>query len=274
MNLDTGLVESDQRLLRDRRYFFGRRAAFLYELMGRVFRNATDWRFMNYGYAPEGGAGLDLRPEDQAERYCAELYHLVASQADVTGLDVLDVGSGRGGGASLVHRYLGPRSTTGMDIAESAVAFCRKVHGGIEGLSYRQGDSMDMPFQDGSFDVVLNVESAHCYPDRQAFLAEVLRVLRPGGYFLHTDFTAVGARPDPGVIAAGFDEVGAHDITAGVVRALNLDHDRRHQLIHRRIPFGFRKLFGLWAGTRDSWIYDDFAAGRRRYIVCRARKPQ
>ena len=42
-------------------------------------------------------------------------------------------------------------------------------------------------------DVVLNVESSHCYGSMPRFLAEVRRVLEPRGYFLHADFRARSA---------------------------------------------------------------------------------
>ena len=48
-------------------------------------------------------------------------------------------------------------------------------------------DSEDLPFPDDSFDAVINIESSHTYPNFSRFLAEVARVLRPGGHFLYTD---------------------------------------------------------------------------------------
>ena len=63
---------------------------------------------MNYGWAsldPTASA-LTLRPEDEPNRYCIQLYHRVASVVDLCGSDVLEVGCGRGRGASYVMRYL------------------------------------------------------------------------------------------------------------------------------------------------------------------------
>ena len=58
-----------------------------------------DWTFMNYGFAPSAGAPLPLEPVDEIDRYCIQLYHHVASAVDLAGREVLEVGSGRGGGA-------------------------------------------------------------------------------------------------------------------------------------------------------------------------------
>lgn len=258
--------------IRDFSYFHGNRAKKVYEFLGRRYAQTDDWRFMNYGYAFDEGDEIQLRPEDERERYCAQLYHIVAAQADLTGGQVLDVGSGRGGGASYVHRYLGPASTTGMDLAESAVAFCQRVYAGIPGLDYRAGDAMAMPFADASFDAVINVESSHCYPDRAAFFAEVLRVLKPGGSFLYTDFTKPDQPEDRAIDDAGFASITERDVTPGIVRALDADDQRRREDIRRQIPFGLRWLGNLWSGRPGSWIYRDFANGRRKYIVRHARK--
>ena len=180
--------------MRERKVFHGKRARFLYELMGKAFKKAEHWRFMNYGYAFENEADNPvLEVTDEAERTCAQLYHVVASQIDLTGKRLLDVGSGRGGGASHMHRYLKPAETVGMDLASSAVAQCERVFAGINGLTDQQGDSLDMPFGACSFDAVTNVESSHCYPDFGQFLRAVHRVLKPGGSFLYTDFTPSGS---------------------------------------------------------------------------------
>ncbi len=261
--------------------FFGSRARFLYELISWHLRNATDLRFMNYGYAfDEGEPQPVLRAEDEPERYCAQLYHVVASQADLAGKRVLDIGSGRGGGASYVHRYLGTRQMVGCDLAQQAVGFCRRVHGGIDGLSFRQGNAMDMPFADGEFDAVINVESSHCYPDRQAFLKEVFRVLKPGGSFLYTDFTPPREPPGraheralSGLNEAGFADIRSTDITQNIVCGLERDTERRTKEIDRRFPRGTRRAVRLWAGVPGSWIYRDFAEGRRIYMMYWATRP-
>ncbi|MCB2130033.1 MAG: class I SAM-dependent methyltransferase [Rhodobacteraceae bacterium] len=264
--------------LRDKRYFFGSRARFLYELIGWQFRNAHHLRFMNYGYDGPHAAGLPpLDPDDAQERYCVSLYHAVAAQTDLSGARILDVGSGRGGGLRFVHRHHGPEISIGLDLAVQAVRFCNRLYRDTKGLTFLHGDATALPFAAAEFDAVLNVESAHCYPDRPAFFANVARVLKPGGTFLHADFTAAGSPPDTELQktetelrAAGFRDITFADITDGIVRGLDRDSDRRHREIGKRFPLGTRKLAALWAGTQGSWIYEDFRTGRRRYFMCRA----
>jgi ubiquinone/menaquinone biosynthesis C-methylase UbiE len=64
--------------------------------------------------------------------------------------------------------------------------FCRKKHQ-LPGLDFVHGSAEELPFADQSFDAVVNVEASHCYPELPRFLAEVARVLRPGGHFLYAD---------------------------------------------------------------------------------------
>jgi len=266
------------RYLGERRVFFGRRARVLYELIGWNLRNDADLCFMNYGY-DDGVQRPDLAPPDEAERYCAQLYHAVAGQTDLSGKRVLDIGSGRGGGASYLQRYLGPRNTVGVDLSRQAIGFCNRVHGRVDGLSFVRGDAMALPFGDGAFDVATNVESAHCYTDRPAFLRAVARVLRPGGQFLFADFTPLKVAPAAATDqlvadfeAAGFAVDRVSDITPGILRGLEGDEARRRREIGRRFPPGTRRLARLWAGLPGSTIYRDFAEGRRVYVMLRATK--
>lgn len=263
------------RRLRERQVFHGARAKVLYELIGWLCRNDTDLVFMNYGYAdPRPGAGCVTAG---AERYSAQLYHAVASRAPLAGKRVLDIGSGRGGGAAHIHRHFSPRETVGCDVARQAVAFSQRVHSGIRGLSFVQADASALPFASAEFDVVTNVESAHCYRDQREFFRQAHRVLRPGGTLLFADFTP--PRRDPAEVrgdlalmlaGTGFGDIRIEDITPHILRGLDADDARRRLEIEARFPFGTRRLARLWAGTTESWIYRDFAEGRRAYFIVEA----
>ncbi len=267
-----------QKRLSETQVFFGARARYLYELIGWVTRDDTDLHFMNYGYSDgELDTQLILTPQEEFERYSAQLYHAVGGQVPLAGLRVLDIGSGRGGGARHLHSHFGARETVGCDIAHNAIRFCGKVHGAVPGLSFRQGDATALTFPDDSFDAVVNVESAHCYADPAAFFAEVRRVLKPGGAFLLADFTPPRRHPAEtrlhlveGMTRAGFAITAITDVTAHILRGLDADDARRRREIDRRFPRFMRRFARLWAGTRESWIYRDFAEGRRAYLMIHA----
>ncbi|QDU31359.1 Phthiotriol/phenolphthiotriol dimycocerosates methyltransferase [Anatilimnocola aggregata] len=61
----------------------------------------------------------------------------------------------------------------------------------MEGLSFVVGDAENLPFEDDTFDAVVNVESSHCYRSDPAFLAQVRRVLRTGGHVLFADLIGI-----------------------------------------------------------------------------------
>lgn len=142
--------------------------------------------FMNWAYEEDPPMALPLDPPDEHNRLHIQLYSRVATQADLTGRQVLEVGCGHGGGASYLMRTLRPASYTGLDLNSAGIDFCRRRHK-LPGLEFVQGNAEDLPFGADSFDAVINVESSHLYARFPHFLAEVARVLRPSGHFLYTD---------------------------------------------------------------------------------------
>lgn len=122
--------------------------------------------FMNYGFSaidPDAGS-MALDEADEPFRYHIQLYHEVCRPVDLAGLDVLEVGSGRGGGAYVARRYLGAASVTGVELSPAAVDLSRQRFPD-PALSFIAGDAERLPCPDATFDVLLNVESSHCYPN-------------------------------------------------------------------------------------------------------------
>jgi len=139
------------------------------------------------------------------------------------GKDVLEVGCGRGGGAAFLARYHRPGTLLGVDLSPKAIAWCRKRHV-LPGVEFREGRAEALPCSDSAVDVVVNVESSHCYASMSGFLSEVARVLRPGGHFAFCDLrTATGwARMRPGFDAAGLEILQEECINGPVVQALSI----------------------------------------------------
>jgi ubiquinone/menaquinone biosynthesis C-methylase UbiE len=158
---------------------------FVYPLATRLM--GDDVVFMDWAYEEDPAMALPLAESDEPNRAHINLYHRTATQADLSGKRVLEISCGRGGGASYLVRTLHPASYTGLDLNPNGIAFCQKRHNHLPGLDFLQGNAEDLPFDDQSFDVVLNVEASHLYPRVPRFLAEVVRVLRAGGDFLYTD---------------------------------------------------------------------------------------
>lgn len=104
-----------------------------------------------------------------------------------TGKDVLEVGCGGGFMTEAVARE-GAR-VIGVDPSDKALEAARR-HAAAVGLAidYRRGVGEALPVGDASLDVVLCVDVLEHLPDVPGALAEIARVLRPGGWFLFDTF--------------------------------------------------------------------------------------
>lgn len=239
----------------------------MYRLMAR-HAPSPDWTFMNYGYEPleEEGEGPVLEAVDEPNRTFIQLYHHLTQGIDLRGRDVLEVGSGRGGGAEYLHRCCQPHKMVGLDFSNEAVAFCQMRHR-ARGLFFVTGDAEDLPFADESFDALINVESAHCYSSMEAFLGHVRRVLRPGGTFLFADFAESDrlAELDQHVSRSKMTVQRKTNITANVLRGLERSHERRLALIRESAPRFLVNVGREFAGLADSHIHRRFQLGTAIY---------
>lgn len=224
-----------------------------------------NWTLMNYGYAPDPDKTtktLELEPADEPDRFCIHLYHHVVSPAELGGKHVLEVGSGRGGGASFLARYRKPEKMIAVDFSPEAVGLCKKRHA-VPNLEFQVGDAEKLPFDDATFDAVVNIESSHCYGHIDRFYAEASRVLRSGGWFLYADFFTDEELPEIESklsAAAGLTLIENEDITANVVAALTKDNERKRAMIAEVIPEKSRPLFEEFAGVVDGKIFEQFEA--------------
>ena len=215
---------------------------FTFPYMTRKLKN-DDLVFINYGYEEDPPLGLPLAPEDEANRYFINLYHVTADQADIRGKRVLEVGCGHGGGASYLMRTFAPASYTGLDLNAVGIEYCRAKHD-VAGLDFTPGDAEDLPFDDRTFDAVINIESGCLYPRFPRFLSEVNRVLRPGGDFLYADY-----RPAHKIAAwesdlndSGLQIISQRVINAEVARGIEKNMDWARYAAERTAPPVLRQL--------------------------------
>jgi ubiquinone/menaquinone biosynthesis C-methylase UbiE len=92
----------------------------------------------------------------------------------------LDVGCGNGAFTDLVMHNCAPSEMHGIDPSEGQLAYARGRLAG-RGAVFRQGDAMALPYMDDRFDIAIMALVIHFVPDPVRAVAEMTRVVRPGG---------------------------------------------------------------------------------------------
>lgn len=133
----------------------------------------------------------------------AEVGRIVGSE-DIRGATVLDIGSGAGGTAMALVEGQGAGYVTGIDVEDGVLTHARQRIA-ARGLTDRIGLVKvvpgPLPFPPDTFDVVFSKEAILHIADKPALMAEVFRVLRPGGRFLASDWL-LGSRPPSAAMEA------------------------------------------------------------------------
>jgi ubiquinone/menaquinone biosynthesis C-methylase UbiE len=112
--------------------------------------------------------------------------------AQATG-DVLEVAIGTG--LNLPH-YPAEVRLTGVEWSPAMLAHARRRADQLgRTVTLEEGDAQALPYQDASFDTVVCTLSLCAIPDDQRAVAEMIRVLRPGGRLLLLDHVAASAWP-------------------------------------------------------------------------------
>lgn len=228
---------------------------------------AAEWQFMNYGYVPNAlEEPLQLPDDPQVQKYPLQMYHYLALKTELQGKDVLEVGSGRGGGAKHVAKTLKPSSYIGLDLAQNAVDLANKLNS-LPNLKFIQGSAEQIPLTDNSVDVVLNVESCHAYGSVEKFISEVKRVLRPGGTFALVDFRDVEKMNvlRQQLRNSGLQWIEEENITSNVIQAIEAEDDVKKARIKKLFPAKWQKLFGEFAGVVGSTFYTKLTNGIKVY---------
>lgn len=225
--------------------------------------------FLNYGfeYLDHDKKDLELDKNDEKEKYCLQLYHSTVEDVDLENKDILEIGCGRGGGASYITRYFEPNSYIGLDLSKEVIKFNDNYHQ-VSNLSFVVGNAQKLTFENRSFDTIVNVESSRSYNDFEAFISEAHRVLRPKGHLLFADIRTTEENEilREQFREAGFEIIKETNITKNVLKALDLDSERRTQLIEEKAPKIIKGLAEEFSSTKGSQRYQEFADGSMIYM--------
>jgi ubiquinone/menaquinone biosynthesis C-methylase UbiE len=149
---------------------------------------------------------LELRAAEPAQRAIRESYFAdipLSSQARV-----LELGCGTGPVARHLNELPNVAEVIGIDPSPQLLEHARRIGEGISGLSFQEGDARQLPFPDGSFDVVVGHTVFSHIPEPEGALAEAFRVLKTGGSLavFDADFpTASVAIADNDPLQAGIE---------------------------------------------------------------------
>ncbi|MBE9214624.1 methyltransferase domain-containing protein [Plectonema cf. radiosum LEGE 06105] len=134
---------------------------------------------MHHGYYGADGKEQKDRRQAQIDLIEELLQWAQVQQAE----NILDVGCGIGG-SSLYLAQKFNAAATGITLSpvQARRACQRAVEFGLQNrTNFQVADALNMPFEDNSFDLVWSLESGEHMPDKNKFLQECYRVLKPGG---------------------------------------------------------------------------------------------
>jgi SAM-dependent methyltransferase len=177
---------------------------------------------------------------------------MVGLAALAAGERVLDVACGTGVVARLAAEHVGPAGrVVGLDLNPGMLAVARSLPVAGVPVGWVQATAGRLPFPDGSFEVVCCQLGLQFFPDRAAALAEMARVLVPGGRLVVMVWRSIDHSPGFAVLAGALDRhVG---LAAGALM---------------RAPFGLGdegKLRGLVEGAGFGEVGVDRQAGVVRF---------
>lgn len=185
-----------------------------------------------------GIVALHLKRYVFAETYCA-------------GRVVLDAACGTGYGAA--HLASVALRVVGVDADAETIAYARRRYAAAN-VSFEVMDVASLGLEDASFDVVCSFETIEHLADRDAFLAEVARVLRPDGVFLVSTPRAARTveRPDNPYHHVEYDRADFERLLASRFEQVELYgqrrlQTRRHRALQRLDVLGLRRRLP-WLG--------------------------
>lgn len=137
---------------------------------------------------------------------------------------MLDGACGTGYGSSVLRRA-GAEYVEGVDLSVESVEEARGRYGG-PGIYFRPANLLSLGVPNGSFDVVVSFESIEHVDDDARYVAEMRRVLRPGGVFLCSTPNRTITNPGTAITTRPYNPFHVREYTSEELRAkLSVEFD-------------------------------------------------
>jgi len=195
-------------------------------------------RFWNQGL-PKNTYNLSLKPEDVSEQNPIQLYHHLLKDLNVKGKNILEVGCGRGGGCYYAKEYLEVNHVSGLDLSYRHIKICRSWLSSEKGYDFKQGNALQLPYHEESFDAIVNLESAQYYTSLESFFKECHRVLKKDGVLSIACVidSHVACSLEKLLLDAHFKIIKKENLTSKILISIEQEEERKETIRkQRRIP--------------------------------------
>ena len=120
---------------------------------------------------------------DEMEAHHSDIAEQTIALMQINPTDrILDLGCGTGWASRRLARLASQGEVTGIDVADEMLRRGEQASQGIGNVRYQWGSAENIPGPDNSFDKVLSIESFYYYADQGKALDELRRVMKPGGW--------------------------------------------------------------------------------------------
>jgi ubiquinone/menaquinone biosynthesis C-methylase UbiE len=157
---------------------------------------------------------------------------------------ILEIGCGQGTGARIIYELFNPQQYVGIDLDPRMIGRASRVLNALPDATFLEGDVTTIEYPDATFDLVMDFGIIHHVPNWRDALAEVHRVLRPGGEFLFEELSVetwergIGI-PFKKILDHPYDEMFRKQEFADELRALGCDVE-----IHENSPLSVYHFWG------------------------------
>jgi len=243
-----------------------------YKVIGLFFPQSKEILFMNWGYDFD----IDGDKLHNLDKYKEDMYYQTIDNAlDNNAVkNVLEVGCGNGGGLTMLALKCPNIQFTGVDLNDNSIKRIKQMR--LNNVtSFVDSAELLTNCENNFYDVVLNVESSHCYNNVSEFYKQVYNKLKPNGIFVYSDYSTTQSWDliEKDILSKGFQLVSRRDVTNNVCsasRKMSVYYENSFKYV-RNLPL-LNNIFNNFSNNPKSTSYQRFATGKYKYMTYKFKK--